>query len=291
MALANLKTGFLNVNGFVGQKTYDPEFNEILEKFDILCLTETWHSNKECIEKVKKNLSSNFLYFQNARKNKHKRSKRNSGGIIIFYRKHLHRHITVQDKNTENMLWIKLNKILLNLDQDLCIGTVYNSPINSSYTKTQESDFYFNLQEKMTTFSPNDYIIIGGDFNARTGVLPDYIHENHKDINFLNLPESYNIDKFTKTRNNQDLHINSYGEKLIDVTISTKLRILNGRTLGDLMGKFTYTGYNGVSVVDYILASENFIMKNYIHSFSIEALTTLSDHRPLNLKLNYILSL
>ena len=37
----------------------------------------------------------------------------------------------------------------------------------------------------MTTFSPNDYIIIGGDFNPRTGVLPDYIHENHKDINFL----------------------------------------------------------------------------------------------------------
>ena len=91
----------------------------------------------------------------------------------------------------------------------------------------------------------------------------------------LNLPESYNIDKFTKTRNNQDLHINSYGEKLINFAISTKLRILNGRTLGDLMGKFTYIGYNGVSVVDYTLASENFIMKNYIYSFSIEALTTL----------------
>ena len=51
MALANLKIGFLNVNGFVGQKIYDPEFNEILEKFDILCLTETWHSNEECIKK------------------------------------------------------------------------------------------------------------------------------------------------------------------------------------------------------------------------------------------------
>ena len=140
----------------------------------------------------------------------------------------------------------------------------------------------------MTTFSPNDYIIIGGDFNARTGVLPDYIHENPKYINFLNLPDSYNIDKFTKTRNNQDLHINLYGEKLIDFAISTKLRILNGRALGDLMGRFTYIGYNGVSVVDYTLASENFIMKNYTHSFSIEALTTLSDHRPLNLKLNYI---
>ena len=68
MALANLKIGFLNVNGFVGQKTYDPEFNEILEKFDILCLTETWHSNEECIKKVKKTYLQTFYIFKTPEK-------------------------------------------------------------------------------------------------------------------------------------------------------------------------------------------------------------------------------
>ena len=57
------------------------------------------------------------------------------------------------------------------------------------------------------------------------------------------------------------------------------MRILNGRTLGDLMGKFTYIGYNGISTVDYVLGSENFLMLNYIHSFEVEDLTLLSDHR------------
>ena len=63
------------------------------------------------------------------------------------------------------------------------------------------------------------------------------------------------------------------------------MRILNGRTLGNYIGKFTYIGHNGVSVVDYVLASEAFLLKNYINSFTVDDLTTLSDHRPLQLQL------
>ena len=85
----------------------------------------------------------------------------------------------------------------------------------------------------MATFSNNEYVLIGGDFNARTGTLHDYIYENESDKKIINLPEEYEIDQFTRKRNNQDIHINSYGEKLIDFSISTKMRILNGRTLGD----------------------------------------------------------
>ena len=66
------------------------------------------------------------------------------------------------------------------------------------------------------------------------------------------------------------------------------MRILNGRTLGDFQGKVTYIGYNGVSTIDYILASEIFLMRKYIHSFNVEEFTSLSDHRPLTLKLKYI---
>ena len=98
------------------------------------------------------------------------------------------------------------------------------------------------------------------------------------DKKMINLPEEYEIDQFTRKRNNQDIHINSYGEKLIDFSISTKMRILNGRTLGDFQGKVTYIGYNGVRTIDYILASEIFLMRKYIHSFNVEELTSLSDH-------------
>ena len=109
-----IKVGFFNINGFVGQKTHNPDFSALLEKFDILALTETWHSDGNCIKKVKNNIPPDYLYFHNARKNKDRKSKRNSGGIILFYRKHLHKAITIQDKVTENMLWIKVKKKILN---------------------------------------------------------------------------------------------------------------------------------------------------------------------------------
>ena len=48
-----------------------------------------------------------------------------------------------------------------------------------------------------------------------------------------------------------------------------------------------YFGYNGVSTIDYVLASENFLTQKHIHSFKVEELTSLSDHRPLTLKLKY----
>ena len=164
----------------------------------------------------------------------------------------------------------------LNLDKDLYIGTIYNSPINSTFTKKQDLDFYHNLLEKLTTFSRKDYIIIGGDFNSRTGTLNDHVNESENDSNYIYLPQEYDFDKFTKTRNNQDIHTNLYGENLVNFTISTKMRILNERTLGD-----TYIGHNGVSVVDYVLAFEAFLLNNCINSFTVNDLTTLSDHRPL----------
>ena len=288
MSLLNyLNIGFFNINGIIGQKTFDPSFENLIKKYDIIALTETWHTNDTCIQNLKENIPENYLYFQNARKNKHKKSKRNSGGIIMLYQKNLRNVISLTDNKTENMLWIKIRNYHC-FEKNINLGVIYNSPINSSYTKKQTNDFYCELQNKLTTFSSNEYVLIGGDFNARTGMLNDYIDENESDRNFINLPDEYEIDQFTRKRNNQDIHTNSYGEKLIDFSISTKMRILNGRTLGDFQGKITYIGYNGVSTIDYILASESFLMRKYIQSFNVEDLTSLSDHRPLTLKLKYI---
>ena len=203
-----------------------------------------------------------------------KKSKSNSGGIIVLYQNHLRNVISPTDNKTENMLWIKIRNDKC-FKKNINLGVIYNSPINSFYTKKQTNDFYCELQNKLATFSSN----------ARTGTLHDYIYENESDKKFINLPEEYEIDQFTRKRNNQDLHINSYGEKLIAFSISTQMRILNGKTLGDFQGNVTYIGYNGVSTIDYILASEIFLMRKYIHSLNVEELTSLSDHRPKTLKL------
>ena len=58
----------------------------------------------------------------------------------------------------------------------------------------------------MVELPQDDYVIIGGDFNARANTLADYANENVKDTTFLNLPDDYKFDEFTKSRNNQDIH-------------------------------------------------------------------------------------
>ena len=129
-----LDIGFFNINGIIGHKTFDPSFTNLIKKYDIIALTETWHTNDTCMQNLKENTPENFLYFQNARKNKHKRSKRNSGGIIVLYQKHLTNVISLTDNKTENMLWIKIRNDHC-FEKNINLGVIYNSPLNSSYTK------------------------------------------------------------------------------------------------------------------------------------------------------------
>ena len=54
------------------------------------------------------------------------------------------------------------------------------------------------------------------------------------------------------------------------------LKILNGRKIGDLTGKYTCHQYNRSSVVDNIIAEPNIF--NKINYFQVLPLTTYSDH-------------
>ena len=185
------------------------------------------------------------------------------------------------------MIWIKIKKEYLNTNHNFIIGGVYNSPINSSYTKRQDKDLFVKIQNKLQTFPLDEYIIIGGDFNARVGNMQYFIEESDEEKALLNLPENYIISRYKKVRCNQDQHKNTFGEKLIDMATSTNLKILNGRIIGDLSGRYTYIGYNGLSTVDYVLGSENLLNNKHVHSFEVEKLTIFSDHRPTCLTLQY----
>ena len=50
---------------------------------------------------------------------------------------------------------------------------------------------------------------------------------------------------------------NSYGKHVSELCITHNLKILNGRTAGDMTGKNTRFKYNGCSVVDYIMVDSN----------------------------------
>ena len=52
-------------------------------------------------------------------------------------------------------------------------------------------------------------------------------------------------------RNSFDNELNSHGKRLLEICKGADLRILNGRVSGDSLGRVTFRGKNGVSVVDY----------------------------------------
>ena len=59
-------------------------------------------------------------------------------------------------------------------------------------------------------------------------------------------------------RNSYDNKLDARGRPLLELCVTTKMRILNGRVIGDLFGKYTCHKPTGSSVVDYIILSEDF---------------------------------
>ena len=76
-----------------------------------------------------------------------------------------------------------------------------------------------------------------------------------------------------------DLSTNVQGRNLLDLCISNRLRILNGRHNGDRQGKYTRYTSRGCSVVDYVIVSAD--MQCRITNFCVATLKTYSDHCPL----------
>ena len=83
------------------------------------------------------------------------------------------------------------------------------------------------------------------------------------------------------SRNNLDhKHTNDSGKLLLNFCKETRIRILNGRTTGDLNGRPTCMTYNGSSLVDYTLISEELLKS--VGYFEVHDFTSLTNHRPIS---------
>ena len=84
-------------------------------------------------------------------------------------------------------------------------------------------------------------------------------------------------------RNNKDPSPNPNCQEFLDLLISNSIKLLNGRTLGDVFGELTCLKYNGNSVVDYIAVSDNLIPN--VRYFKVDNFTQFSDHKPIRASL------
>jgi len=249
-----------------GPKTEIEEFAKILSSCNIFCLQETKGEiilpNYTCFNKLRKPSSS--------------------GGLCIG----IHRSLTpgcssYSIPESQDIQGIKLDKRFFGLRKNLIILNIYNSPENSSYkTKKKNQELQPTLETLANVINrlPQDAdTLITGDFNSRIGVLQDSI-----DSDKYNQPE-LNKEPSLPTRASMDKIHNSNSKAFLDLIIAENLRILNGRTLGDLKGEFTCLKYNGSSVVDYMAVDND--LANSVSYFKVLPFTPYSDHRPLELRL------
>ena len=123
-------------------------------------------------------------------------------------------------------------------------------------------------------------IFLLGDMNARTGNGLDYISNDDERYQANN--DFYTVDRHIIERNNEDSLICDRGKDLLALCVSAQLRILNGRSIGDIDGKFT------CSAVDYMICSEE-IFRTIRYMEVLSFIGDLSDHCCLScsIKCNY----
>ena len=178
----------------------------------------------------------------------------------MLIRKTLRRGIIFLKNNSSEFQLVKLLKKYFSIDEDIVVCFSNISPC--SFQNKSDSDSLEAIIRNINIFKNDGNLFICGDLNARTELDPDLIgNDSDKHIP---LDASYIIDSNILQRHSEDTKVDERGKQVIELCISPRMRILNGRTLGDSFGKFTCQKSTGASVVDYMLAPEE-LLKDVIY--------------------------
>lgn len=251
-------------------KTEDSNFLKILNDNHIVCLQET----------IKPVLVSGFKSFCNIRKG----TAVNHGGICTLVRNDLSSGVSRVNNITESpdIIVLRCTKKVLLTERDIYVINVYVSPKNSSYAAKNNYEPFEELSRVLDCLAKREdgELILMGDFNSRIGVNKDFMCED-KSSDFLPIPnEVANCFSYNK-RNSEDKLTNSYKNDFLDFVLGYKLIILNGRTIGDIYGRYTCIKWNGSSLIDYGIVSSDIVKS--VTSFKVLSFTEHSDHKPIRL--------
>ena len=266
----NLKIASWNINGVGGtnqDKLKDKKFIQEVQSHDIIALSET-----HCAKNKYVCLPGYYTYQSHISYP----GKRAIGGIALLIRKSIKPGVHIV-KDANDYIWLKLEKTFFGLERDLFICAAYIPPERSNYLRIRGyPDILDQITSDIADFTKEGHVMLMGDLNARTANLQDHITtDSDKFIDPDTL--SYLIDQPLSRRNSQDKTADPRGRQLIDVCIQSRLRILNGRCLGDTCGYFTCHKSNGSSVVDYFIVNEELLSR--VLCFKVHMLLeNMSDH-------------
>lgn len=245
----------------IKNKIDDPDFMRELLPHDVIILGETFSENDALhIEGYKcKNIFRN---------KKHKKAKRFSGGISVLTKTNISKFITPVKTTAEHFIWIKISKQLTGYPLDTYCCCAYIPPYGSPYYETHPDINLFDmLNTDLTHFGNLGHVMVSGDLNSRIGRKSDTLLDTEMNIHTEAIPDLNTI--MPPPRCSMDSKTNVWGNNLIDVCIAHNLCLLNGRTVGDLAGNFTFFGA-GCSVIDLTVVDEILLHKTLafkVHKF------------------------
>ena len=260
-----LNIGFWNVHGLNEHKSEDEDFLSYVNSYDIIGFAETLNDTSRNLP----NFSPPLLI----KPTKRKRRGRASGGIAVYCKPYIGKHVTVVDRSAFS-IWLKLDKTTLGLKKTTYLCFCYIKP---HYSKAESELVFSKLHGEILKFKELGEILLCGDLNARTSGLKDFISndDNNDNINECPVPSDYCAD-FPIFRQQLDKSHNLHGSLLTNICKDLQLRILNGRFIGDSLGYFTFYNTNGQSMVDYMIASNNLFYD--IEHFVVHSPVEFSDH-------------
>ncbi len=244
-----LRIGYWNIHNVFNDgiaKTEDENVLNTINRHDIFCLSEI-----HCAESDVPNVEG-YGCFKICR-GVSKRINRYFGGIAVYYKKSIRKGIKFIKCETD-FIWLKLCKTFLGIEQDVYVCLAYIPPEYDNYYKNRGIDSVSLIENEIIKLEGQGSIILMGDINARTGNSFDYIKDDCDkgiDIDWYR-PDFMSVDRTSEDR----MKPCTRGNKLLQLCKSARLRILNGRTIGDACGLFTCFKENGNSVIDYMLTNE-----------------------------------
>ena len=195
------------------------------------------------------------------RENIHKNAKSGSWGVAFLIKDSIYTdyRVTREDYGVEGLLAINLHH-LRTATNIMIIGSYI--PPDSSVHAT-DNDMYFQQLVSLIYDNANkDFILMGGDYNARLGNKLDYIPSVD------DLPTRIVVDTIS----------NDQGVSLANFCIQTNTCVVNGRVC-PLQDGFTSVSHRGKAVVDYFVTRHDDL--KFVDDFKVLSLGDIIDEHNL----------
>ena len=231
--------GHLNVSGWTPNNNVLRNSIISSESLDVYFLSETHLSDNVDFEPV----VPGYIFKGYNRVLMHRNAPGTWGGVGFLFKQNLLNtyDIKVVEKSYEGILGIELEHKTMSIRALLIV--CYLPPENSPYGRNIDGFLAHLEQICFSNCSEYDYILFGGDLNARIGSLCDC----EPDID-IPLPNRKPVDT---------VH-NSHGQSFLQFLKDCKMCVVNGR-FDPTYDNFTYITNRGKSVVDYFFCAHKML--------------------------------